>query len=330
MRVKQPLRSAIDLLFFKSPLEAQLIVTRRCNLSCGYCTEFDNHSNPVPLELLKERIDVIHRLRVVNTSLLGGEPLMHPNIVELVEYCNRRNQVSITTNGFLLNEKLIKRLNEAGLSNLQISIDALETDRTGYIQKSLKKLLPKLKLLQEHANFDVHANIVLCESTKSAFMETVSRIRTLGFNVSVGLMHDGEGQIEIEGDEYLELWDKYFKNGEPYPLSDYDYGRKLLQGDKPKWKCRSGSRYLYVDEFGLVQYCSSQRNRLNKPLTEYSLQDLRKQSQQYKGCEEGCCLLCVYRDSMIDNQPKEMLQVASKILSQKFFTPSKNRSQTVE
>ena len=325
MRVKQPLRSAIDLLFFKSPLEAQLIVTRRCNLSCGYCTEFDNHSAPVPLELLKERIDAIHRLRVVNTSLLGGEPLMHPDIVELVEYCNRKNQVSITTNGFLLNEKLIEQLNKAGLSNLQISIDALESDRTGYIQKSLKKLLPKLELLREHANFDVHANIVLCESTRSTFMETVSKIRALGFNVSVGLMHDGEGQIEIEGDEYLELWDNYFQNGEPYPLSDYDYGRQLLQGQKPKWKCRSGSRYLYVDEFGLVQYCSSQRNRLNKPLTEYSLQDLKKQSQQYKGCEEGCSLLCVYRDSMIDNQPMEMVQVASKILSQKFLSPLKSR-----
>ena len=138
MGVKQPLKSVFDVIVHKSPLEAQLIVTRRCNLSCGYCTEFDHSSAPVPLELLKERIDAIHRLRVVNTSLLGGEPLMHPDIVEIVRYCDRKNQVSITTNGFLLTEKLVKKLNEAGLSNLQISIDAVETDRTGYIQKSLK------------------------------------------------------------------------------------------------------------------------------------------------------------------------------------------------
>ncbi len=317
MRVKQPLKSVIDVLFYKSPLEAQLIVTRRCNLSCGYCTEFDNYSAPVPLELLKERIDAIHRLRVVNTSLLGGEPLMHPDIVEIVKYCDRKNQVSITTNGFLLTEKLVKKLNEAGLSNLQISIDALETDRTGYIQKSLKKLLPKLEILREHANFDVHANIVLCESTKQSFLETVAKIRALGFNVSVGLMHDGAGQIKIEGDEYLQLWDEYFQSGELYPLSEYDYGKELLQGNKPQWKCRSGSRYLYIDEFGLVQYCSSQRNRLNKPLTEYTLDDLKQQSQQYKGCEEGCSLFCVYRDSMVDNEPKKLLKAAYQVLSQK-------------
>jgi len=62
---------------------------------------------------------------------------MHPDIVEIVRYCDRKNQVSITTNGFLLTEKLVKKLNEAGLSNLQISIDAVETDRTGYIQNKL-------------------------------------------------------------------------------------------------------------------------------------------------------------------------------------------------
>ena len=57
MRVKHPLRSAFDVFVLKAPVEAQLIVTRRCNLSCGYCSEYDNFSAPVPLETLKERID---------------------------------------------------------------------------------------------------------------------------------------------------------------------------------------------------------------------------------------------------------------------------------
>ena len=234
MHVKHPLRTAANLLFFKTPLEAQLIVTRRCNLSCGYCTEYDNYSPPVPLDTLKERIDAIHRLCVVNTSILGGEPLMHPEIVEIVEYCNRKNQVSITTNGFLLTEKLIKKLNDAGLSNLQISIDALDTDPTRYIQKSWQKLLPKLELLNKHATFDVHANVVLCESTKQTFQETVKKIRAFGYHVSVGLVHSDKGQIQITGDDYIKLWDEHFESGAPFTEIDYDYGRKLLQGEKPK------------------------------------------------------------------------------------------------
>ncbi len=319
MRVKHPLRSAFDVFVLKAPVEAQLIVTRRCNLSCGYCSEYDNFSAPVPLETLKERIDHLHRLRVVNIALLGGEPLMHPDIVEIISYCNRKNQVSITTNGFLLKEKIIKQLNQAGLSNLQISIDALNTDETGYIQKSLKKLLPKLELLKQYATFEVHANVVLCESTKQTFKETVATIRSFGFNVSIGLIHDEQGQIQIKGDDYIKLWDEHFESGASLMKADYIYGRKLLSGEKTQWKCRSGSRYLYIDEFGLVQYCSSQRNRLNKPLAEYTVQDLKAQSEKDKECEAGCSLLCVYRGSMIDNEPQSILKEAYQTFSQKIL-----------
>lgn len=310
MRVQQPLRTLSNLLLFKSPLEAQLIITRRCNLSCGYCTEFDHHSPPIPLAVLQERIDAIHRLGVVNLSLLGGEPLMHPDLIEIIEYGNRHSQVSITTNGFLLQKDLIHQLNVSGLSNLQISIDTLNPDPEGYIQKSLRKLLPKLELLKEHATFDIHANVVLCESTKATFRETVEAIRQFGYYVSIGLIHSEQGKIQITGEDYLQLWEEHFATRSSHSALDYEYGKQLLQGKQPPWQCRAGSRFLYVDEFGLVQYCSSQRNRLNKPITEYTRADLQAQCQTKKGCESGCSLLCVYRDSMLDNQPISIVKEA--------------------
>ena len=316
MRVKRPLQAVANLFFFKTPLEAQFIITRRCNLSCGYCTEYDNYSPPIPLDVLEERIDAIHRLNALNITLLGGEPLMHPDIIKIVEYCAQKNQVSITTNGFLLTQSLIEQLNDAGLSNLQISIDTLETDSTRYIQKSLNKLLSKLELLKEHARFDVHANVVLCESTKATFKETVDRIRNFGFHVSIDLFHDGNGKLQVTGDDYLQLWNEHFDRGAPFTSLDREYGQQLLQGESPKWKCRAGSRILYIDEFGLVRYCSSQRDRLNKPITEYTLADLREQSQTYKGCEEGCSLLCAYRNSMLDNQSGKVLKEVYKDFSE--------------
>ncbi len=310
MRIKRPLKTVADVLFFKTPLEAQLIITRRCNLSCGYCTEYDHSSPPVPLADLKERMDAIHRLGVINISLLGGEPLMHPDLMEIIKYGSRHSQVSITTNGFLLKEGLIHQLNEAGLSNLQISVDALHSDPSNYIQKSLNKLVAKLELLKTRATFDVHANVVLCESTKDTFEETVNRIREFGFYVSIGLFHNDQGQIQIQGDDYLKLWDQHFANRSSHSSLDYDYGRQLLQGHQPDWICRAGSRFLYIDEFGLTQYCSSQRNRLNKPITDYTRADLQEQFQQRKGCESGCSILCVYRDSMLDNQPLAVVKDA--------------------
>jgi MoaA/NifB/PqqE/SkfB family radical SAM enzyme len=303
MRVKHPVRSALNLIFRKAPVNVQLIITRRCNLSCGYCSEYDAVSEMIPLQALKERIDALHRLRAVNITLLGGEPLMHPELPEIVAHADLGAQVSVTTNGFLITEDLIRRLNEAGLANMEVSIDSVRQDRTGFVQKCLRTVEPKLQLLRQHARFDVAVNLVLFDRTKAEFKETVALINHLGFPVSIDLLHGPSGQIEIGGPEYAGLWADYYATATPFSFLERDYGARLLAGERPTWKCRAGSRFMYVDEWGNVQLCSAQRGRLGKPVVEYTAQDARAHQGTYKGCEAGCSLLCHYRDSALDNHP---------------------------
>jgi MoaA/NifB/PqqE/SkfB family radical SAM enzyme len=61
------------------PLVTHLVITRRCNLSCGYCFEYDKVSKPVPLDVLKVRIDHLAKLRSIFVTLTGGESLLHPD-----------------------------------------------------------------------------------------------------------------------------------------------------------------------------------------------------------------------------------------------------------
>jgi molybdenum cofactor biosynthesis enzyme MoaA len=303
MQVKHPVQAFVNLIVKRAPVEAQLIVTRRCNLSCGYCTEYDNVSAMIPLETLQRRIDALHRLNVVNVSLLGGEPLMHPDLPAIVAYGDRQAQVSVTTNGFLITEELIQALNQAGLANMEVSIDSVKPDRTAFIQKCLKTIRPKLALLKAHAKFDVHVNMVLCDQTKDDFLSTIQELKTMGFRTSVDLLHDAKGAIAIGGDEYLNLWKRYYSEAEPFSFVEQRYGEQLLKGERPAWHCRAGSRFLYVDEYGNAQFCSAQRGALGKPILEYTSEDLRTHSKSHKDCESGCSLLCHYRDSSVDNQP---------------------------
>lgn len=301
MRIKDPFRSLVRILLLKAPIEAQLIVTRRCNLSCGYCTEYDHVSELIPLKVLKNRIDALHRLQVANITLLGGEPLLHPQIADVVAYAGSQAQVSITTNGFLLSEKLIESLNDAGLDNMQVSIDALYPDSSGCTRKSIKSVAPTLERLRRLARFGVHVNIVLCESSKDQFMDLLEHLRKFGFFISVGLVHNNRGTVAINGSDYLDLWEHLFHKCAPISFVEYEYGKQLLGGQRPVWQCRAGARYLYVDEFGNTQYCSAQRGRLNKPIMSYTRQDIRRHSGTYKGCEAGCSLFCGYRSSQVDN-----------------------------
>lgn len=308
MQVKRLLTLIPRIAFTHAPLDAQLIITRRCNLSCGYCAEYDNFSEPVPAGELKRRIDALHRLGAANITLLGGEPLMHPDVAEIVAYAGRRSNTSLVTNGFLLRNSVIESLNEAGLNNLTVSIDTLNADPTRYIQKSFQSLRTRLERLRRLARFDVHVTAVLCESSRGQFRELRREVEALGFRMSVNLIHNAKGYITVSGPEYLELYEDFYREGKPFTYLDYEYGRRLLRGERPRWKCRAGARYLYVDEDGLVQLCASQMGRLAKPLLEYTVRDLREQSLTYKGCEEGCSVGCAYRCSLVDESKPAFLK----------------------
>jgi len=303
MRIEHPFRSAFDLIVRKSPIEGQLVVIRRCNLSCGYCSEYDQHSEEVPFEVLAPRIDALHELRAANVALLGGEPLMHSRIDDLVRHAASRSQVSITTNGFLIDRDMIDRLGDAGLTNLQVSIDALRADPTLYVQKTLRSLKPKLERLALHARFDVHVTTVLCDATVAEFDELMTELSRFPFRVSVNIMHDERGQAMVRGQEFERAWTRFFESGRAFSYLEEDYGRRLLTGENPDWTCRAGSRFVYVDEHGQVQLCSGQRGRIGKDVESFTVRDLQAHRNQPKGCEKGCSILCVYRDSLLDNDP---------------------------
>jgi MoaA/NifB/PqqE/SkfB family radical SAM enzyme len=310
MKVEKPVRTLYNILFRGAPIEAQLIVTRRCNLSCGYCFEYDNSSAPVPLEDLCRWIDVLHRFKVVHITLLGGEPLMHPQVADIVAYGRRHSTVSITTNGFLVSDQMIEKLNGAKLSHMQISLDTSKPDSTNYIQKSLKVLRPKLLRLKKLARFDLHLAAVLCEHSKDEIKSLLADAKELGIPMSLSVVHKENGGVAISGEPYLQLYEYYGKHSNQFGFSmvDFEYSSALLQGKRPSWRCRAGARSLYVDEFGNVQLCASQRGRLNKPIEQYAWNDIRTQSRTTKGCESGCAVDCVFRASQVDNDKMALLK----------------------
>src|SRR5437773_280848 len=77
-------RAAAMLASPRVPLLVQLVVTRRCNLACGYCDEFDASSPPVETALLERRIDHAAGLGTLVLTLTGGEPLLHPQLDTLI------------------------------------------------------------------------------------------------------------------------------------------------------------------------------------------------------------------------------------------------------
>ena len=94
------------------PVLAHLIPMRRCNLACAYCNEYDAVSTPVPLEVMLRRVDKLAELGTSMITVSGGEPLMHPELDDILKRMRRRGIVaSLITNGYYLNRERIEALN---------------------------------------------------------------------------------------------------------------------------------------------------------------------------------------------------------------------------
>jgi len=289
------------LVFQDHPILAHLIATRRCNLSCAYCNEYDRTSPPVPLGALRRRVDRLAELGTTIITLSGGEPLLHPELDDVIGHIRSRGAIAgLITNGYLLTAARIARLNRAGLDHLQISIDNVTPSEVSV--KSLKVLDRKLRLLAEHALFHVNINSVVGAGAPDPedALRVARRATELGFTSTVGIVHDSRGQVRPLGPAdkrvYLEI--KQFSKRNYSRFNDFQ--DNVADGKPNEWRCRAGARYLYVCEDGLVHYCSQQRGYPAKPLAEYTLEDLRREYATEKSCAPSCTVSCVHQVSLID------------------------------
>ena len=287
------------------PVLVHMIPTRRCNLSCTYCNEYDSHSPPVPTKELLHRVDLLAHLRSSIVTMSGGEPLLHPELDEVIHRVRSHGMIAgLITNGYLLTADRIRRLNQAGLDQLQISIDNVQPDDVSV--KSLKVLDRKLQLLSEHAEFQVNINSVLGAGVRHPEdASTVARRAVeLGFISTVGILHDGSGQLKPLEESHRRVYEHIsgLDTRSFGRISRYNpYQRNLAAGKANNWWwCRAGGRYLYICEDGLVHYCSQQRGFPGIPLERYSVEDIRREYRTRKGCAPYCTISCVHQVSIMD------------------------------
>ncbi len=289
-----------------SPFLAQMVIIRRCNLSCGYCSEYDKSSDPVPVQDLEARLQKLKELGTFGISLTGGEPTLHPELPRLIRTCRQLGffRTGMISNGFFLRPELIEALNQAGLQEMQISIDGVNGNDT--TQKVLTNLKKRLQWLREHARFQVIVSAVIGACPPEEAEEIVSFARAMGFTPRVLLVHDQHGQLKLNREE-IKTFERIVEKLPRSWREFSSYRKRLVNEGTAPFKCRAGSRYLYVDEFGDVHWCSQTRTVWSKPLMEYSLTDLREQFYSYKSCHATCTLGCVRSASQFDNWRRQSM-----------------------
>jgi MoaA/NifB/PqqE/SkfB family radical SAM enzyme len=247
-------------------------------------------------------------------DLLGGEPLLHPDLAEIIRYIKAKrhsgNLVVLITNGFLLTPQHVAALNDASLDLMQISVDSIVPTASSH--KALKTVLPKLRMLAQEARFHVKVQSVLTEQTAQQYDEFRRLLDGLPFDFSFSLLHEPGGHIAIQGEEYVRLLSEHnlFAGMQFYR----QHAEEMLRGDDARpWTCLGGSKFLYVNAAGKVQFCS-QNAEFQKPLSEMTRHDLRA-NHRHKACEPGCALGCARLVSHALGEPLKTLRTSLSLVT---------------
>lgn len=285
------------------PILAHVVVTRRCNLACTYCNEFDDFSKPVPTVELLGRIDRLAALGTTVITLTGGEPLLHPELENVIRHIRLRGIIAVmVTNGYLLTIDRIQRLNRAGLDRMQISVDNVLPDQAS--KKSLKVLDQKLRWLAQFAEFptSIHSVVGAHIDHPEDALTVARRANELGLISTVGVIHDDSGRLEPLNAEQQRVVAQI----EALSKSRFSFARhnpwraNLVRGLPNQWHCTAGGRHLYICEDGLVHYCLAQRGYPAIPLSRYTREDVIRESKTEKSCAPYCTVFCVQRVASLD------------------------------
>ena len=191
----------------------RLSVTEKCNLSCFYCRSDPGICGIEPLEGSLKVADYLQigqaaaDLGISRIRLTGGEPLLHPGILEIVSGLadiDGISDISLTTNGILL-ENMAPQLAEAGLKRVNISLDSLDENNFRQITNGgkLKSTLKGIERSVEAGLKPVKINVVLLKGINEHEIEKFVRL-TLNNDLHVRFIE----YMPIGGEHTK--WSRYF------------------------------------------------------------------------------------------------------------------------
>jgi len=108
--------------FFSKIKSIELAITYVCNFNCFGCYAEDLKTAKPTMLTKEQAVGFIKKYKPMHVNLTGGEPLLHPELYEIIKEIPKSVVVSLVTNGSLLTKEITKKLKQAGLNTIQISL----------------------------------------------------------------------------------------------------------------------------------------------------------------------------------------------------------------
>src|ERR1035438_1168442 len=157
--------------------------TSKCNLYCDGCYR-KNEDNHKPLQLIEEELNIFTRLRKCDgVSIAGGDPLTHPEIIEIVRMVKAKGLKPIlNTNGLALTKELLLELKKAGVYGFTFHVDSKQS-RPGWKNKTETELN---ELRYQFASMLAEAGNISCAFNSTVYEDTMQYVPELEMLAEAG------------------------------------------------------------------------------------------------------------------------------------------------
>lgn len=330
LNLEEKEQSSVPKNYLSAPFRIFYDITYKCNLRCKHCFTDSGEENEKELSL-DEKIDLVYQakqLGVQKISIAGGEPFTSEDIYAFIKECNNNDiDVSITTNGILINKNVIEKINNLNISNLTISFDGGNAESMDQIRGKgiFLKVIESLKLLNKEYNGRYSLKTTLMKNNINEIEDIINIGIKYGcdmvkFNAvrEDGRALNNKNNIIINQNEYIKaiktiekLRGKYkdkIKIRAPlniYCTEEYEYIEELGFG------CFAGKESICIDPIGNIKPCTHYSEEyICGNIREDNLIDIWKNSKilkifrelegnekcnncdQYNKCRGGCRYRC--------------------------------------
>lgn len=203
--------------YIELPVLAELAITDRCNIRCRFCyascqKDSSDQVTEMSVKECKQILRVIrHDAGVPSVSFTGGEPMLRPEIFELIEYAHKslKMRVNLITNGTLITADAARKLRKSGLASAQVSLESPDPethDRLTCVKGSHRLSVNGMMALKK-AGIYVHPHSTLCAENAASLINMADYVKTLGldrFSMNM-LIPVGRGKEEALAVRYHQI-----------------------------------------------------------------------------------------------------------------------------
>lgn len=233
---------------YKKPILKDLFleVTLRCNAKCEHCGSncgYEQPSDEISANDLKRALKNIadnYNAKDIILNVTGGEPLMRKDLFEIMDYANKLGfRWGMTTNGILINDEVLEKMNQTNMETISISLDGLKDTHENFrrVPGSFDKIIENIKKLQNVPSVKI-VQITTVANKKNIheleeMYELMKELKIISWRVlnvdPIGRAKENK-DILLNANEYKYLYN-FIKNKRDENLMNVEYGCSHYLGE---------------------------------------------------------------------------------------------------